>query len=373
MPKRSRTAAASSSAPLPTAITLHGGHAQPPRTVDKFREGKLCDVQLEAADGTAFAAHVLCLTAGSAYFEALYSEGSAWSDANRGTVSLPELPAHALATCLEFIYTGSASLADIMELPEVLEAAAYLQMPELQDAAASALTQQLAPSTALQTWEMADRLGLASLSTAAAACAARHFDAVVATEAWPRAPLQCVRHLLGANKLVVGGGGEVNVYEAAIAWLRAQAPPLGADESAALLGLVRFPLLPRDFYHGTVRAEPLLRTPAGLLALTESLAASAFGDGVQRRIGFERLYAIGGECAPGSCSSAVVRYDPAANRWETIAPMGTGRYGLASAAIDGKLYAVGGSGVGGRVDVVERYDPATNRWETIAPMGTGRY
>ena len=63
----------------------------------------------------------------------------------------------------------------------------------------------------------------------AAACAARHFDAVVATEAWPRAPLQCVRHLLGANRLVVGGGGEVNVYEAAIAWLRQHASTYSID------------------------------------------------------------------------------------------------------------------------------------------------
>merc|ERR1711938_289639 len=102
--KRSRTTAASSSSSDAVSIILAGGHAHPPRTVDKFRNGTLCDVQLHAADGTAFQAHALCLTAGSAYFEALYA-GSDWADASR-PLTLPEVPADALAACLEFMYAG---------------------------------------------------------------------------------------------------------------------------------------------------------------------------------------------------------------------------------------------------------------------------
>ena len=67
--KRRRAAAASASAANSPAVVLSGGHAQPPRTIDKFRAGKLCDVTLQAADGAAtFDAHALCLTAASGYF-----------------------------------------------------------------------------------------------------------------------------------------------------------------------------------------------------------------------------------------------------------------------------------------------------------------
>ena len=112
------------------AVVLRGGVAHPLRTLQKYREGRLCDVELKAEDGTTFAAHVLCLTAGSAYFEALYSSRS-WSDSASSTVMLSVMSGHALDTCLEYIYAGQAEVADEAQLPAVLEAAAYLQMPDI--------------------------------------------------------------------------------------------------------------------------------------------------------------------------------------------------------------------------------------------------
>ena len=50
------------------------------------------------------------------------------------------MPSDALAACLEFIYAGEATVGSEAQLMTVLEAAAYLQMPELLDAAAAALT-----------------------------------------------------------------------------------------------------------------------------------------------------------------------------------------------------------------------------------------
>ena len=151
--KRSRTVASSSTG----AILLDGGHAHPPRTVQKFRDGNLCDVELQAADGTAYRAHTLCLTAGSAYFEAIYARND-WKDAS-GPLILSEVPAHALAVCLEFIYAGEATVTSEAELSAVLELAAYLQMPELVEAASDAAAARLCPETALRTWEVADRQG----------------------------------------------------------------------------------------------------------------------------------------------------------------------------------------------------------------------
>jgi len=50
--------------------------------------------------------------------------------------------------------------------------------------------------------------------------------------------------------------------------------------------------------------------------------------------------------------------------------MATARSRHAVAVLDGKLYAVGGSGGGGTLSSVERYDPALNAWEAVAPMAT---
>src|SRR5439155_1467912 len=61
--------------------------------------------------------------------------------------------------------------------------------------------------------------------------------------------------------------------------------------------------------------------------------------------------------------------------WSSKAPMLTARYGLGVAAIDGVLYAVGGSRIGvpgGRPATVEAYDPATDTWTTKTSMPTAR-
>jgi len=52
--------------------------------------------------------------------------------------------------------------------------------------------------------------------------------------------------------------------------------------------------------------------------------------------------------------------------------MPTPRYGLAAAAVNGKIYAIGGSSSGGPRSTVEVYDPGSNSWSTAASMPTAR-
>jgi len=63
-------------------------------------------------------------------------------------------------------------------------------------------------------------------------------------------------------------------------------------------------------------------------------------------------------------------YDPPANTWSTATSMPTARDFLAAAAVNGKIYAIGGmtsNFVSGVVSTVEVYDPATYTWITAAP------
>ena len=80
------------------------------------------------------------------------------------------------------------------------------------------------------------------------------------------------------------------------------------------------------------------------------------------------LYAVG-----GSGSGVLEAYDPATSSWITKAPMPTPRGFLGVVAVNGTLYAVGGRSTG-NVDVatLEAYDPATDTWTTKAPMPTAR-
>ena len=91
-----------------------------------------------------------------------------------------------------------------------------------------------------------------------------------------------------------------------------------------------------------------------------------------------KLYVIGGavgSCFPGGWASSVPMnevYDIATGTWSTRAPMPTVRSGLAVAALDDKIYAIGGEGWvdewAGIFGTNEAYDPESNSWAEAAPM-----
>ena len=55
--------------------------------------------------------------------------------------------------------------------------------------------------------------------------------------------------------------------------------------------------------------------------------------------------------------------------WQTMAPMPTARQELATAALNGKIYAIGGYNSSGMpTNIVEVYDPATNTWSSAHPI-----
>lgn len=98
--------------------------------------------------------------------------------------------------------------------------------------------------------------------------------------------------------------------------------------------------------------------PKADLPTPRCFLASAVVDG--------KLYAVGGlgekEKGGENPLGTLERYDPAADRWESLPLMPTPRSRLAAAALDGKVYAVGGYD-GEDKAIVEIFDPATNRWE----------
>jgi len=85
-----------------------------------------------------------------------------------------------------------------------------------------------------------------------------------------------------------------------------------------------------------------------------------------------KIYAIGGSAENGIVGTNE-EYDPATDTWRGKMPMPTPRKGFAIASYEGKIYCIGGYTANGSITGVnEVYDPATNSWETKTPMPTPR-
>ncbi|MFQ6114875.1 MAG: T9SS type A sorting domain-containing protein [bacterium] len=65
-------------------------------------------------------------------------------------------------------------------------------------------------------------------------------------------------------------------------------------------------------------------------------------------------------------------YSPTTDAWFTQADLPTARGALAAAALNGRLYAIGGA-VPDLYSLNEEYDPVTNSWREVAPMLTPRH
>ena len=100
--------------------------------------------------------------------------------------------------------------------------------------------------------------------------------------------------------------------------------------------------------------------PTGRLDLTTSVL-----DG--------KIYVIGGYEGDSDGREGSVRvevYDPSANTWQTRADLPTGRGGLASVVMGGKIYTMGGSPGSAYppVAVVEVFDPQTGAWSKLPDL-----
>ena len=84
-----------------------------------------------------------------------------------------------------------------------------------------------------------------------------------------------------------------------------------------------------------------------------------------------KIYAIGGLLGGGLGVTNIVEvYDPSTNAWTTAAPMQSARHGLSVAVANGKIYAMGGNDNSGGGRTAEDYDSSSNTWNTIAPILT---
>ena len=89
-----------------------------------------------------------------------------------------------------------------------------------------------------------------------------------------------------------------------------------------------------------------------------------------------KIYVVGGATPGVQASPLNQEYDPAADRWRDRAPLPHGLSHPGVAGLNHKLYAIGGfSGGGvheGALDLVFEYDPATDTWRQLPPLSSPR-
>ncbi|EOD13689.1 hypothetical protein EMIHUDRAFT_371011, partial [Emiliania huxleyi CCMP1516] len=262
-------------------VTVSGGHRYPPKLVEQWRQGTLCDCTI-VVDPETFSGHRNVLAAASGYFAGLYSgAGVVMRERNGGPAQLEGMSPEVFGAALEFMYTGECGLPETM-LTELLQAASRLQVEDLLRATtqALALKERLQPSNCLAIWELAERLGLAELQEHARESATRDFEKLQSS---PESLFLSLPHARLATLLAdmnLNVESEDAAFQAMVAWARHQQPAPSEAELEQLLSLIRFPRMTRAFL---VDVEPLLLGhPRGAIIYAQSFREVQFCDDTPR-------------------------------------------------------------------------------------------
>src|SRR5262249_50879143 len=86
-----------------------------------------------------------------------------------------------------------------------------------------------------------------------------------------------------------------------------------------------------------------------------------------------KVYLVGG-LEGGLVNTRADVYDPRSNVWSGLPPMKVARYAATAVGLNGLLYVIGGyTANAAPVPSVEVYNPTTNTWRTVSDMPTARF
>ncbi|XP_048396747.1 kelch-like protein 34 [Stegostoma tigrinum] len=352
----------------------------------------LCDIVL-VAEGSEFMAHRSLLACASDYFRSMFKEYTRESKA--GVVHLQAVSASGLRHVLDFIYNSCLALsAD--SLPQTLETARYLQVPEAVQLCSRYLVSSLSPGGCCQAANVAARFALADAQREAELYIASQLRRLLAAGAERSGLLELnaesLRAVLECERLA--GLRESQLLELLLAWLDWEEPRWQA-QAQRLLPALRYCLLPPGTL-SLLQAEPRL-DPAVRLLVSGALdyhrdeAAQPARQNRQSTLrGRERhLLAVGGLVLPEPAGespepgpAAVDRLwalKPSTGEWRELGRCPRLQHHCVCVLAD-FLFVLGGEelGAGGEAKrsgvrrQVERYDPRFDRWSPVSAMESPR-
>ena len=232
-----------------------------PAIVGQWKRGKLCDAKIMAG-GVSFQAQRSVLAAASPYFEGVYcgEAGEAMNGGDAGGAHvLEQVSPTALDVVLSFIYEGKSIVPSQDHLVPTLEAADFLGVLSLRDAAASAITDRLSACNCVAALQLSERYDMNHFRLLCFAACARDFCEIARSGA---PSLDLMRALVASVSLPARS--EECVFEAVSAWWDAQPDPKPdlsqQGESKSLLRCILLENLPPEFVRDVVLRAGCMQT-----------------------------------------------------------------------------------------------------------------
>jgi len=223
-----------------------------------------CDVSLRSVDGQVFKAHRLVLSMASDPLFVMLS--GSFAEGQQSEVPF-ESSSEALSAFLEFTYKGMTCVKKSV-LPELLRLVHQWEVQPLQAALTELLMEHMTPELCSSLIVDCEVLLVDELDEVLEKYVLENFAACVKTEQFGSWPLHRLIGILRNDELVVDN--EEEVLSAVMHWHRSA--PGRDDATAALLQMVRFPLLAAASLHELRSREGLTGLPGVVVSRLASAA-----------------------------------------------------------------------------------------------------
>ncbi|XP_035667925.1 kelch-like protein 2 isoform X4 [Branchiostoma floridae] len=276
-----------------------------------------------------FPCHRNVLASCSPYFRGMFTSG--YVEAKQEKITIKEVSKVAMATILDYAYTGSLKM-EPDQVQDVMSAAGLLQVEFVGRQAAEYMKNHLDVSNCADVLIYADMLGDLSLQETSMNFIASRFNQVALQPSFLQLPLSLLQSLLNREDLMTSS--EDNIVQAALRWV-----DFNQEER-----LQHLPALCRCFRDSAISSE--------LLAELETTPN-------------DELYLAGGISSRTSQpikQKALYQYNYQLNTWEPRCDMESPRVRCGLVYLKGYIYAIGGDNA---KESAERYDPSCDEWTSI--------
>lgn len=332
-----------------------------------------CDVEISAG-GFVVKAHRAVLSAGSAYFQAMFTGGLA--EETQTLVEIKSIAHSIMSQLINFIYTGDIEIT-VENAQELVVAADMLEIHHVVHVGTNFLTKELHPTNALGIYRFAEAHHLVELLEAARDYIFANFSEVVMEDEFLEIPRDVLVRILQSEYLRIDS--EFQVFSAAMRWI-GQDITMRRRYVFDILNQVRLPLIPSKLLEKSISECSDISLKVALRSIQKDLASkrgSLVPLYVQPRIcARKKIYVIGGSkrelissWTRSECTfESVECFDTYRKEWQKVCPMEIGRILPGISVLNGRIYVVGGEQESQILANGEVYDPQEDMWTNIASM-----
>ncbi|CAK6968597.1 kelch-like protein 34 [Scomber scombrus] len=345
---------------------------------------RMCDVVLET-DGVSFPCHRALLASSSEYFWALFGDTTA--ERLAGSISLPVLTPEGLGAILDFLYSGWLSVSTVT-LPDVLEAARYLQVDTAVAICERFITDGLCAENCCCYANLAERHGLSDGLDAANYTIAMEMGTLLQERRDDLLGLNIHSLMAVLDADEISGAKEVELIKLTLDWLSENGPfPL--LKSNFLLSHLRFGLVAPSDLNSLSHAHRAMATPLIRSQLNQALVYHSM-DSIQPikqsrqstlRASPNCVLLVGGGSSADLPEQQLLTFDPRSRKFSSLSsslPLRLRSHCVCS--VGGFLFVIGGEEVkegdqdGKESVIVEtskqvwRYDPRFDCWKQVVSM-----